>query len=118
MAKEKLFASPKTQSAPITLLGKGTKLIGGTIKSELTRDDLDQVLVKEFFPEIASSELPARQRRVGFQELGLPYAADAAVANISRGFCQNKFATAPRRRPSGAVAAAWRARRASSSTAE
>jgi len=79
MAKEKLFASPRTQSAPITLLGKGTKLIGGTINTELTREDLDQVLVKGFFPQVASSELPARQRRVGFQELGLPYAADAAI---------------------------------------
>jgi len=79
MAKEKLFASSKTQSCPITMLGKGTKLIGGTIKTELTREDLDQVLVKGFFPEVGSGELPARQRRVGFQELGLPYAADPAI---------------------------------------
>ena len=79
MAKEKLFESPKTRSHPITLLGKGTKLIGGTIKTELARDDLDQVLVEGFFPKVASSELPARQRRVGFQELGLPYAADPAI---------------------------------------
>ena len=41
IAKEKLFESPKTQNRPITLLGKGTKLIGGTIKTELTREDLD-----------------------------------------------------------------------------
>jgi Hsp70 protein len=79
MAKEKLFESPKTRSHPITLLGKGTKLIGGTIKTELAREDLDQVLVEGFFPKVASSELPARQRRVGFQELGLPYAADPAI---------------------------------------
>ena len=79
MAKEKLFESPKTRSHPITLLGKGTKLIGGTIKTELAREDLDQVLVEGFFPKVASSEFPARQRRVGFQELGLPYAADPAI---------------------------------------
>jgi hypothetical protein len=79
MAKEKLFESPKTRSHPITLLGKGTKLIGGTIKTELAREDLEQVLVEGFFPKVASSEFPARQRRVGFQELGLPYAADPAI---------------------------------------
>jgi hypothetical protein len=79
MAKEKLFESPKTRSHPITLLGKGTKLIGGTIKTEVAREDLDQVLVEGFFPKVASSEFPARQRRVGFQELGLPYAADPAI---------------------------------------
>ena len=79
IAKEKLFESPKTQKRPITLLGKGTKLIGGTIKTELAREDLDQILVEGFFPKVASGELPARQRRVGFQELGLPYAADPAI---------------------------------------
>ena len=106
MAKEKLFASPKTQSAPITLLGKGTKLIGGTIKTELTREDLDQVLVKGFFPEVASTELPARQRRVGFQELGLPYAADAAITKQLARFLSEQVRNSPeaasiRRGPSG-----------------
>jgi Hsp70 protein len=79
MAKEKLFESPKTRSHPITLLGKGTKLVGGTIKTELAREDLHQILVEGFFPKVGSDELPARQRRVGFQELGLPYAADPAI---------------------------------------
>jgi hypothetical protein len=95
MAKEKLFASPRTQSAPITLLGKGTKLIGGTIKTELAREDLDQVLVKGFFPEVASSELPARQRRVGFQELGLPYAADAAITKHLARFLSEQIRNSP-----------------------
>ena len=95
MAKEKLFASAKTQSAPVTLLGKGTKLIGGTIKTELTRDDLDQILVKGFFPEVASSELPARQRRVGFQELGLPYAADPAITKHLARFLSEQARNSP-----------------------
>jgi hypothetical protein len=95
MAKEKLFASPKTQSAPITLLGKGTKLIGGTIKTELTHEDLHQVLVKGFFPEVASGELPARQRRVGFQELGLPYAADPAITKHLARFLSEQVRNSP-----------------------
>ena len=95
MAKEKLFTSPKTQSCPITLLGKGTKLIGGTIKTELTREDLDQVLVKGFFPEVASGELPARQRRVGFQELGLPYAADPAITKHLARFLSEQVRNSP-----------------------
>jgi hypothetical protein len=79
IAKEKLFLNPKSQKEPVTLLGKGTKLVGGTIKTELTRDDLVQVLIDGFFPETPSDEMPARQRRIGFQELGLPYAADPAI---------------------------------------
>ncbi|HET9528881.1 MAG TPA: Hsp70 family protein [Blastocatellia bacterium] len=79
IAKEKIFANPKSQKEPITLLGKGTKLVGGTIKTELTRDDVTQVLIDGFFPKTSGDEMPARQRRIGFQELGLPYAADPAI---------------------------------------
>jgi hypothetical protein len=93
--KEKLFESPKTQKRPITLLGKGTKLIGGTIKTELVRDDLDQVLVEGFFPKVASGELPARQRRVGFQELGLPYAADPAITKHLARFLSEQVRNSP-----------------------
>jgi hypothetical protein len=79
IAKEKLFADTKSQKQPITLLAKGTKLVGGTIKTELTRDDISHILVDGFFPNTSSADMPARQRRIGFQELGLPYAADAAI---------------------------------------
>ena len=95
MAKEKLFESPKTQSRPITLLGKGTKLVGGTIKTELAREDLDLVLVEGFFPKVASSEFPARQRRVGFQELGLPYAADPAITKHLARFLSEQLRNSP-----------------------
>jgi hypothetical protein len=95
IAKEKLFESPKTQSRPITLLGKGTKLVGGTIKTELAREDLDKVLIEGFFPKVASSEFPARQRRVGFQELGLPYAADPAITKHLARFLSEQIRNSP-----------------------
>jgi molecular chaperone DnaK (HSP70) len=95
MAKEKLFESPKTQIRPITLLGKGTKLVGGTIKTELAREDLNQILVEGFFPKVASDELPTRQRRVGFQELGLPYAADPAITKHLARFLSEQVRNSP-----------------------
>jgi Hsp70 protein len=95
MAKEKLFESRKTQNRPITLLGKGTKLIGGTIKTELGREDLDQVLLEGFFPKVGRGELPARQRRVGFQELGLPYAADPAITKHLARFLSEQARNSP-----------------------
>ncbi len=79
LAKERLFASPRTQKQAITLLGTGTRLVGGTIQTTLTREDLNQVVVDGFFPDVSSEEMPMRQRRIGLQELGLPYAADAAI---------------------------------------
>jgi hypothetical protein len=95
MAKEKLFESPKTQTRPITLLGKGTKLVGGTIKTELAREDLNQILIEGFFPKVASDQLPARQRRVGFQELGLPYAADPAITKQLACFLSEQVRNSP-----------------------
>jgi hypothetical protein len=95
MAKEKLFESPKAQTRPITLLGKGTKLVGGTIKTELAREDLNQILIEGFFPKVASDELPARQRRVGFQELGLPYAADPAITKHLARFLSEQVRNSP-----------------------
>jgi len=95
MAKERLFESPGMQKHPITLLGKGRKLVGGTITTELEREDIDRVLVEGFFPKIESNELPARQRRVGFQELGLPYAADPAITKHLARFLSEQARNSP-----------------------
>ena len=51
-AKEQLFEHPKSQKQDVTLLGKGRKLVGGTIKTELLREDLNRVLVEGFFPKV------------------------------------------------------------------
>jgi molecular chaperone DnaK (HSP70) len=79
LAKESLLADPSQTERPVTLLGRGSRLVGATITTALTRADVDQVLLEGFFPTVRSDDMPARQRRVGLQELGLPYAADAAV---------------------------------------
>jgi hypothetical protein len=78
LAKETIFAGDKA-TAPITVLGRGSKVIGGTIKGELLRDDVEKVLVDGFFPQCPRNEAPRTQRTVGLQEIGLPYAADPAV---------------------------------------
>jgi hypothetical protein len=94
-AKEYLFEHPKSQKQDVTLLGKGRKLVGGTIKTELLREDLNRFLVEGFFPSVASDEMPARQRRIGFQELGLPYAADAAVTKHLARFLSQQVQNSP-----------------------
>jgi molecular chaperone DnaK (HSP70) len=84
LAKETLFGSTDASgeppaSAPLVVLGRGSRVIGGTLKGELTRADVEKVLVEGFFPTCAMNDPPRRQRSVGLQEIGLPYAADAAV---------------------------------------
>lgn len=78
LAKETVFASGQP-SAPVTVLGRGSRVIGGTLKGELSRADAETVLVDGFFPRCPADALPQRQRTVGLQEIGLPYAADPAV---------------------------------------
>jgi molecular chaperone DnaK (HSP70) len=76
--KEKLLEENSTEAKfPVTILGRGSKLIGGSIQADLLRSDIEQVL-EGFFPEVAPTEMPQR-RRGGVVELGLPYASDAAV---------------------------------------
>ncbi len=94
-AKEHLFEHPKTQKQDVTLLGKGRKLVGGTIKTELLREELNRVLIEGFFPKVESEEMPVRQRRIGFQELGLPYAADAAVTKHLARFLSQQVKNSP-----------------------
>src|SRR5947209_884071 len=79
VAKEMLFAQTDRDEQPITVPGKGTRLIGGTIRTTLRRADLNQILVDGFFPIVGPGDMPSRRRQSGLQELGLPYAADAAV---------------------------------------
>jgi len=78
-AKEAILGDPKVNAAPVTVLGRGSKVIAGTIKGELTRADVEKVLLDGFFPACPRDAEPAKARTAGFQELGLPYVADAAV---------------------------------------
>jgi hypothetical protein len=95
VAKEKLFEEPSSPQQDVTLLGKGRKLVGGTIKTHLTRADLNQGILEGFFPKMTSDQMPARQRRIGFQELGLPYAADAAITKHLARFLTEQVRQSP-----------------------
>ena len=78
-AKEKLLGDKDLRSWPMTILGRGSKMISGTIKCELERSILEKVLLEGFFPICGPDDQPTLQSGYGFQEIGLPYAADAAV---------------------------------------
>ncbi len=78
-AKEALLADPKLKSAPATVLGRGSKVIGGTLQTDLIRADVEKLLVEGFFPEVPADAEPSRVRATGLTELGLPYAADAGI---------------------------------------
>ncbi|MEM9666243.1 MAG: Hsp70 family protein [Bacteroidota bacterium] len=78
-AKERLLNTPDLDAEPISILSRGSSLIGGTIRTELTRAEVEQVLVGGFFPQTEFHEHPQRKARVGVREMGLPYEADPAI---------------------------------------
>ncbi|MEC4722552.1 Hsp70 family protein [Noviherbaspirillum sp. CPCC 100848] len=77
-AKEQLLASDAPEKVAVTLLGAGSRLIGGSRSIELTRDEALRIVVDGFFPLVEADE-PVQQRRSGIVEFGLPYASDPAV---------------------------------------
>ncbi|NIE89075.1 Hsp70 family protein, partial [Burkholderia sp. Tr-860] len=78
VAKEQLLGEAAPDSVPITLLGAGSKLIGGARSIQLGREEVERIVVDGFFPAGRADELP-RRSRAAIVEFGLPYAADPAV---------------------------------------
>jgi molecular chaperone DnaK (HSP70) len=77
--KETLLGDSPPAHVPITILGGGSRLIGGTIKTKLERADVERLLVDGFAPSVAADAAPRAQRALGLRELGLPYATDPAM---------------------------------------
>ena len=78
-AKEQLLTNPSMERLPINVLGSGRAVVGGTLRTELTRDEVLAVLTQGFLPLTAWDDQPARDKRVGLRELGLPYATEPAI---------------------------------------
>ncbi|HLX02409.1 MAG TPA: Hsp70 family protein [Trinickia sp.] len=78
-AKETLLTRDDLDAAPLVVPSRGSKLIGGSIRTELTRAELAQTILEGFFPPVESSARPMSRARAGLTQLGLPYAQDAAV---------------------------------------
>lgn len=78
-AKEKLFKQPELESMPLVVASRGSSLIGGTMRSELTREELNRVLVEGFLPQVQAADKPIVRPRSGLRSAGLPYAQDAGI---------------------------------------
>jgi molecular chaperone DnaK (HSP70) len=79
VAKERLLANPDLATEPVVILGRGSSLIGATIRTELSREEVQNVLLDGFFPEVDPSDYPGEKPKVGMREIGLPYETDPAV---------------------------------------
>ena len=78
-AKERMLADPHLKSIEITVLGAGSSLVGGTLKTEILREEALELALEGFLPFCRIDERPAEEKRSLFRELGLPYVSDPAV---------------------------------------
>ncbi|HAS6348558.1 TPA: Hsp70 family protein [Vibrio vulnificus] len=78
-AKEALLNDAELQSVPIVVPSRGSKLLGATLKTELTQQEVQQMLVDGFFPKVAITEHPVQRNRGALTQMGLPYAQDAGI---------------------------------------
>ncbi len=76
--KELMLSPGRPSETTIHLSGEGSSLIGGSVSLTVTAEQVDQVLLDGFFPDVAL-DATVIGGQSGFQELGLPYAADPAI---------------------------------------
>ncbi|MDX2267927.1 MAG: Hsp70 family protein [Bryobacter sp.] len=94
-AKEKLLAAGGPDSVEITVLGAGSSLIGGTLRTEITRAEVEELALDGFLPLVELADSPAHDKKSAFRELGLPYESDPAITKHLAQFLRESNSPAP-----------------------
>jgi hypothetical protein len=87
--KEKLLSDATLEQVAVVLPSRGSQLLGGAIRGELLRGQVEQYLLEGFFPKTAADERPRARPRAGFVQAGLPYASDPAITKHLAAFLAN-----------------------------
>ncbi len=94
-AKEAMLGPKPPATFPVTVVGRGRSVVGGTISVPVTAADVTGALFDGFFPFVPFDAEPGRANRAGLQEMGLPYVADAAVTRHLAAFARQHVGAAP-----------------------
>jgi molecular chaperone DnaK (HSP70) len=78
-AKEQLFSEKPPKQADIILRGRGRKLIGNSLKTSITLKEAQDLILDGFMPIVNPEERSSIEKRLGLQQLGLPYAQDPCI---------------------------------------
>src|SRR5271170_6000238 len=96
-AKERLLSEPDLKSVEITVLGGGSSLVGGTLKTEITREEVLELALDGFLPECELDDPPKEDEKSPYREIGLPYVSDPAVTRHPAAFLKSAGGTGPER---------------------
>src|SRR5262249_46014113 len=94
-AKEALLASPPPSTYPVTVMGRGRSVVGGTVSVNIAPADVTATLFHAFFPQTTFDAEPVKGAHVGLQEMGLPYVSDPAVTRHLASFIKQQLQGAP-----------------------
>jgi Hsp70 protein len=78
-AKERLLGDGTLDRMAVVLPSRGSQLLGGSVRGELRREQVEAYLLDGFFPRAARTDAPRARPRAGLTQVGLPYATDAAI---------------------------------------
>src|SRR3984957_1342733 len=88
-AKERLLSGSNLKSVEITVLGGGSSLVGGTLKTEITRDEVLELALDGFLPGCELTDKPKDEDKSLYRELGLPLVSDPAVTRHLAAFLES-----------------------------
>jgi molecular chaperone DnaK (HSP70) len=91
-AKGKLLEESASETeVPITILGRGSGVVGGSVKTRLDRTTVQNIVLDGFLPPAQRTDEPAGSG-ASLSEFGLPYAADAAITRHLAHFLSHQSA--------------------------
>jgi hypothetical protein len=88
-AKERLL-STDALAVPVVVPSRSSALLGGSLRTELHKDDVLGTVVEGFFPECQVTDEPTRRTRGALTQVGLPYAAEPAVTRHLAAFLRRQ----------------------------
>lgn len=94
IAKERLLAEHAPRESPVTLAAEGSALVGGTKTALLTAADVEELIVRGFFPPAAIEPLVARAR-IGLSGFGLRYETEPAITRHVATFLHRHLGAEP-----------------------
>jgi molecular chaperone DnaK (HSP70) len=78
-AKETLLSDDPPQDYDVAIMGRGSKLIGNTLKTSISQAEVQKLILEGFLPLLSPEERSLTERSSGILQVGLPYARDARM---------------------------------------
>ena len=95
-AKEELLSRPELAAFPIVISGRGSQLLGNALRTELTIQEVESLLLDGFFPAVSVTEKTKQRARAALTQLALPYASDPAITrHLAEFLCRQANAITP-----------------------